>query len=323
MLESLSKRNELQKAIIQTLAFFDIFDYPLTSWEAWKYLYGKRAEYTETFFQLQELLREEKICEEQGMYFFPGRENISDMRRKRYNFAETKYKRALFAARLISFVPFVRNICVCNSLSYSNASPESDIDFFIVTEKKRIWTVRFFSIALMKLFRLRISQEVKQDKICLSFFLASDSFHLKQIALPENDTYLLYWISLLSPLYDEADTLRNFWNTNSSLLLGLPNAFPKSLSPRRTLRRASVRFILKQGIEKLLRGNLGNALENFLRGIQRKIMPKPLLELAKTSPSHVVISDSILKFHSNDRRRLFQEQWERGFKQYEKTQELS
>lgn len=323
MEDSSRQNHDMQKAIIQTLAFFDIFDYPLTSWETWKYLYGKKAEYTETFFQLQELLREGRICEEQGMYFFPGRENIAALRRKRYNFAETKYKRALFAARLISLVPFVRTLCVCNSLSYSNASPESDIDFFIVTEKKRIWTVRFFSIALMKLFRLRISHEVKQDKICLSFFLASDSFHLKHIALPENDTYLLYWISLLSPLYDEAGTLKNFWNMNSSLLSGLPNVFPKSLSPRRTLRRAAMRSIVKHGIEKLLRGSVGNALENFLRGIQRKIMPKPLLELAQTSPSHVVISDSILKFHSNDRRRLFQEQWERGFKQYEKTQELS
>ena len=38
----------------------------------------------------------------------------------------------------------IKMIAICNSLSMFATKPDSDIDLFIVTDKKMLWYVRFF-----------------------------------------------------------------------------------------------------------------------------------------------------------------------------------
>jgi len=47
----------LHNAVLSTLAYFDIFDYPMTAWEAWKYLYKMKAEYVEVIGTLDDCVR--------------------------------------------------------------------------------------------------------------------------------------------------------------------------------------------------------------------------------------------------------------------------
>ncbi len=53
--------------------------------------------------------------------------------------------------RILSYMPGIYCICVCNSLAMNAAHQESDIDLFIITKKNRLWTARIFLTAFFAL----------------------------------------------------------------------------------------------------------------------------------------------------------------------------
>ena len=46
-MNNLESNNNIKEAIVETIAFFDLFDYPLTAWEVWKYLFDIKISYDE------------------------------------------------------------------------------------------------------------------------------------------------------------------------------------------------------------------------------------------------------------------------------------
>lgn len=321
MNEELGKTRE---AIIQTMAFFDIFDYPLTSWEVWKFLYRAKAELPEIMQELKNFELTGVVARKHGFYFFAGRENIARLRHIRYDFGQKKYKKARRAARIIAFLPFVKMVAVCNNLAYSNARAESDIDFFVIARGKRIWTVRFFSVLVMKLLRMRIRKDKLLDGICLSFFLSEDALDLSKVALPEEDIYLNFWFATLTPLFAEDGIVEKFQKSNIHFYNALPHIYQKSPSSRRAVRIGAFAGFFKRVFERALSGKAGVWFEQTVKTGQMKVLPAVLRKAAETSGTDVVIDDTMLKFHSNDRRQYFQKLWretsaKRGFVIYEKV----
>ncbi|HEX9664878.1 MAG TPA: hypothetical protein VGA49_03600, partial [Patescibacteria group bacterium] len=149
---------EISQAILSAITYFDIFDYPLTSFEIEKWLYANNTRMSANQTRIRQVLETElagPISFDRGFYFLKGREQIVQTRLDRYNLADKKFKRALLAGKLLAALPFVRMIAVCNSLGYGNASDQSDIDFFIITTPGRIWLVRFLSVLIMKILGWR------------------------------------------------------------------------------------------------------------------------------------------------------------------------
>ena len=71
--------NDLEKAILKTTAFFDVFSYPLTASEIFKWLYNPQQIYTlanirETLKNSQILKKE--LATKEGFYYIKGREHI-------------------------------------------------------------------------------------------------------------------------------------------------------------------------------------------------------------------------------------------------------
>lgn len=54
------------------------------------------------------------------------------------------FQRAEKYIRKIAKIPGIKMVAICNSLSMFATNADSDIDLFIVTERKMIWFVRFF-----------------------------------------------------------------------------------------------------------------------------------------------------------------------------------
>ena len=75
---------DLRDSVIRTVAYFDIFDYPLTRGEIWMYLVGASGTLGETDLAIDGLLAEKKIEEKNGVVFFAGRKNIQKTREERY-----------------------------------------------------------------------------------------------------------------------------------------------------------------------------------------------------------------------------------------------
>lgn len=285
---------ELQKSVIAAVVYFDIFDYPLTLTEVKRYLgsdiRSRMLEVRECLYGLKD-----KVSEHRGFYFLRNRQEIVNTRIKRYNIAERKYKRALWVSKILSWLPHVRMIAVCNNLAYSNAHEASDIDLLIAAKAGRIWSCRFFILLILKLLGLRPRPSQTKDKICASFFVAEDNLNLESIKL-KNDVYLHYWLEQVAPIYDENvyDDFRraNAWN--------VVRGYGADLVSRRKLRNYEIKKLWKRVSEKLFLG----LDERFYRRLQMRIMPRKLKEIMNKD-TRVAVNDRMLKFHENDRREYY------------------
>lgn len=296
-------------AIVQTIAYFNLFDYPLTSLEVYKWLYQKKSKYSDVLFALQELTDDGQLVERDGFYCLVGREEIVAIRLSRYVLAEKKYRIALRAAQFIQLVPFITFVGVCNNVGFNNGSEKSDIDFFIVAKAGRLWLARLLVTIVVSILGIRRHKELITDRVCLSFYVADTHLDLRDIALRPLDVYLLYWLATLWPLYDRAGVYRQLLDQNAALLSHLPNFYHNSPSPRRSIAPTAA----GQGIQRmseLLLAPFVAGLERITKQLQLRKMQHNTTSVAAEANTKVVISDVRLKFHETDRRALYYEQWQ-------------
>ena len=112
-------------------------------------------------------------------------------------------------ARLVSWIPGLRMIAVCNSVSMYASEKDSDIDLFVVTDPGRIWLVRGLLTLALQLFGVRRYGHLVKGRFCLSFFATTEALNMGKIALPE-DPYLEAWTYHLIPILDRGYTYKEF-----------------------------------------------------------------------------------------------------------------
>lgn len=297
----------LEEAILSTLSYYDIFDYPLTSVEIWKWLYVDGSGDELRSLQFHDIQKEldsnkdlkAKITFKLGFYFIKGRQAIVATRMSRYLLAEKKFHKAKRIIRILRFVPYIKMIGICNTLAYNNSRSKADIDLFIITRRGRIWQSRFFVAGFLKIFGLRPSGTNTQDTLCASFFIDEDHLDLESLAI-KDDIYLPYWITQVVPVYDEG-CYQQFMEANSWIKIHLPNVLTISPTSRRRIKKVStVKYFLKS-LTYLIP-------DKVFKNYQLKVMPDVLRAMANRD-SRVVVRDYMLKFHDTDRRASFLEYW--------------
>lgn len=309
MKEPIKDLSFLELFVLNTIIYFDIFDYPLTINEIYTYLYTGGMDVTP--FSSQEIddifISSEKlkkiITTQSGFYFLKNREEIVKIRLDRYNIADKKFKIAKRAIWVLKFLPFIKMIAVCNNLAYQNAKSESDIDFFIITAKNRIYLVRFCVSVLLGLFRFR--GENKTDRICLSFYTTEDNMDFSNLPIAAEDIYLNFWLATLWPSYVRENFYEKFLEKNVWLKKYLPHFTPIKIGYRYRIDDNPYNRFVYQAKEFLLKGILGNFLEKITKEIQFKKMSQRKKDLAVVGDTKVIISDTMLKFHENDRRKQY------------------
>lgn len=204
---------ELEQAIWRTLAYVDLFDYPLTAVEIHRYLDGLPASLDAVINALRHspLLAGQLLCHD-GFYCLPGRETIFAVRQQRQEKAQQLWVAARRYGALIARLPFVRLVAVTGSLAMSNVAEEADIDYFIVTENGRLWLARALVIGVVRLAARR------GVVLCPNYFVAESA-----LALPEHTLYTAREVAQMVPLsgYPVYQQLRA---QNSWVSCFLPNA---------------------------------------------------------------------------------------------------
>lgn len=315
MENSIKNNFELKGAIVRTVAFFDMFDYPLTLEEIWRNINIKR-ELSEVMEELEKssltpFIKGGKIENKNGFYFLPGRGEIVAERLGRYNAADRKFKRALLAAKIFKFIPWIKLIAVGNLMGAQNLRDESDIDLFIVTENKRLWLTRFFCVGAIKLLGWRPRPNKSRDKICLSFFISEEAMDLSSLALKKTeDIYFIYWLAGLAPIYDQAGAYKKLIAANSWLKNYLPNRQAKIQAPQRNVGALTAPFYHEM-VDLFCGG-----LEPQFRRWQMKIFPWALKNLMNLD-GRVVANGKVIKLHSNDRREEYRKNFELRIKNFE------
>lgn len=287
----------VEQTILRTIAYFDMFRYPLTAWEIWKWSFGGAVEpysysVVEDALETSECLHE-KLDRSSGFFFLKGHADFVRTRQERYCISLRKFKRAQRYATVLARLPFVRAIAVCNSLGLSNAREESDIDFFIITKPGHIWTTRLFTAGWAQLRKLRPLKDDRADKTCLSFFVTTDVGDLTPVRNTE-DPYFTVWLATLAPLYDPRRLFAGLWQRNAWVREALPHAEPRAIASQREVRSS----LLQAFIEIVTRSH---RVEKWAEQWQQRRLPPHLRTLANHD-TRVVLNAHMLKFHDNDRR---------------------
>lgn len=306
--------DKIEKSILRTISWFDIFNYPLTAWEIYKWGYIEKSNIKYRISNIKETLEnsgrlKELISHKDGFYFLRWQDGNIEKRKERYLLAEKKYRKLLKIAKFLAPIPFTRVITVATGLSYLNSREEDDIDLFIITAQNRIWLVRFFSILVLKIFRARPTIANKKDKICLNFFVTEENLNLKKICLPEKDDlpdiYFIYWLTWLYPIYQEKKVWQKFVSENFWIKDYLPFYIPQQPIKSRQIFLSSLAKIIKSILEIFFSPIYWQSIFSFL---QRAILPYHLKKLANKDSS-VIIKNSILKFHNKDKRQEYRQKF--------------
>ncbi len=293
----------LKHSILKTIAFFDIFNFPLTAEEVKEYLYNfkKPVHIKEVKGSLDEMDNIERIHD---YYVLKDRAKLADLRKSRKFIAEKYWGRVRQYGQYIVQVPFVKMVAVCNNLAYDNATELSDIDLFIVIKKGRMWFARLFITLILQFFGVRRYGNKIAGRFCLSFFITPEKLNAEPLLLHPEDPYMAYWTKLLMPIYGKK-TYQQFMDENRGWLdqkygLKFSDLTKKHLSFRRNSKA-------KRFWEWIFGGHFGDLCEWMLKKTFKK---RTLAKSHKLGPeANVVVSDEMLKFHNYDKRTQYLKEW--------------
>ncbi len=143
--------SEISEAVLQTLLYSDIFDFPLTAHEVHRYLSGRTATYDEIVKTLNE---DSRIIKKDNFYALRGRDEIVSLRKQRESRSKKLMPFALKYGRILGYFPFVRMVALTGSLAVMNVSKNADLDYMVITHPGRLWTARAFVLLFNRLTRL-------------------------------------------------------------------------------------------------------------------------------------------------------------------------
>jgi hypothetical protein len=236
---------------LSTVAYADVFDYPLTLAEIYRYLPGLSVSQE----SIQAVLSNGTIGRGQviarGRYFaFAGREAIIETRERRARVAADMWPRALRYGRVISSLPYVRMVAVTGALAVDNVEPGDDIDYLVVTEPGHLWLCRAMIVALVKL------AAQTDDTICPNYLLSE-----RALVFGQHSLFAAHELAQMVPVAG-LEMYRRMRQLNAWTQTYLPNA---QGPPREIGGLSSRHSAIRALAERALRTRPGNWLEEWER----------------------------------------------------------
>lgn len=213
----------LSEAILATLAYHDIFEYPLTLKEFHRYLIGKRASFASVERNLFKLKANGQIGANQGYYFLKGRTKIVSIRKRRERYSRAKFKRAVFFASILKTIPTLKLVGISGALSMQNSHQGDDIDLVLLSSQNTLWTTRFLANALLWPFKRDTQGKKIADRACLNFFIDESSLKIK-----DHNLYFAHEICQMKPIWERDNIYQKFLIANNWVKKYLPNWIPSS-----------------------------------------------------------------------------------------------
>ncbi len=300
--------NQIRFSILSTLAFYDLFEFPLTNLEIYDNLWQTQCEIQDCLRILTELVKQKKIYRLQGFFGLAGRESLVNMRKKRYLSSYHKWRMIEKYRWVWASVPFIKMIGVSNTLGYGNAKEKGDIDLLVITKKNRLFTVRLFlTFWLLILGKWRHGKNIA-NRFCLSFYTTEKFIDFQRLMMNKNDIYLIYWLKWLRPIWStDINLAERWWKKNK----WVENYLPNTMMVNPVLQIDHLNWWGKF-TEKILLGFWGDWFESFLAEMQLKKIKK------KTPVDNIdgaMASKDILKFHPEGKRREYARKWQKIVKE--------
>ena len=213
----------LRRSIARTLAYADLFDYPLDRTEIHRYLIGEAASPEDVDRLLEQDGALGAYLERTGdKVHLRGRASTIDTRRARETASAELWRAARAYGAWVSRLPLVRFVGVTGALAMSNAERRGDIDLFILTHPGRVWLCRLLVLAVVRIAALR------GHRLCPNFLLST-----AEPLLRERNLFTAHEIAQMVPLRATEHYAR-FIDANRWAQGYLPNAFSGERGPTRS-----------------------------------------------------------------------------------------
>lgn len=294
--------NDIEKSIIKTISYFDIFSRPLGTKEIFENLQviDNKMDYKSkvSFFcfkkSLEVLEKKASSClvktfkNQEEFWFFKKRENLVKAREEKEKFSIKLWKKLEKISKIINLTPFLSGVFVSGSLAMDNINKDSDIDLLIIAKPKRIFTVRFFLTFFLDVAGQRRKPGKIAGKICLNHYFAENSLEMKFPSL-----YNAYTYSYLKPIINRENVFKRFRKENKWLKNYLLFWEKEQKAP----------FLLKKPslfakfLEKTLSGSFGNRIEKKLKESQIRRKKKNYPQ--KIKKGRVILNDNLIELHPN------------------------
>jgi hypothetical protein len=212
----------MEKAILKTLAYGDIFDFPMKAWEIHKWLINRKSSLQEIEKALLSLSNKGKIKNKKGIYYLKSRKGLLSIRQKRREISERRISEARWVIGLLKVIPWIKLVGISGDLAMENSNEKSDIDLFIVSQKNRLYLSRLISLSILGFLGKRRRREDKEDtaagKFCVNLLVEED-----QISFDKKDLYLAHEILQMKLLWEREGMYSRLLEENSWVFDTLPN----------------------------------------------------------------------------------------------------
>ena len=285
----------MRQAVLATLAYYDILDFPLKAEEVFNCLIKVNGDDSDKptpidiRCALDQLVLEKIISAANGYYFLSDREYLVPLRLKKEKISRRKMVRARRAVRWLAFVPYVEAVFASGSLGLGNCDELSDLDVLVITKHGRIWTARLLITGFLSVFGLRRKprQKIAPDKICLNHYITDASLTIPFHSIYNAQTYL----NLKPLLVCDPGLFAEFQKKNPWIGDFLYHPWQVGYDPAITIRLS--RFA--RAVSAILKIFFPAWLEGRVKRYQiRRITHNPL---TSHPVGHVVYDDEQLAFH--------------------------
>jgi hypothetical protein len=282
-------------AIARSVVYASLFDYPLTLAQLRQTLIESTQTPSEVLAGYNGSAALQAAIEFRDGFFFPrGRADLIDERRRRETRSRSFLHRHRAILQLVSALPYVRMVALSGSIAHLNLEGTGDLDLFIVTRGRRVWSATVATVLLAKLLRRR--------RIVCANFVVADT----RLVLEQQDLFAASQVIHLKPLIGR-DVFRELLDKNPFVFRFYPNfhaadAATLTFQPIRAL--AGLKRVLEtvlKPIAPLVELGCRSAYRSYLR--RRSAMWQ--------SPEQVRLQADCLKLHTRSHRQSVLERFDR------------
>lgn len=249
--------------VLKIILYFDGFQYPISFDEIVSY-----SKFTKENVKnaLNDLVLNKTLFFNDGFYSISDKLCLVQRRKVGNKSAKKILVKAAKVSKFISQFPFIEGVFLSGSLSKGYFGEDDDIDFFIITSSNRLWLARTLLVAYKKIFLLN-----SKKYFCVNYFMSTNS-----LEIAEKNRFTATEFVTLIPM--SGNGVYCDLKKNNAWVL---NYFPH-FSNQTKFSESIKKSTIKQFLEYLFKGRLGNWLDESFMKITKKHQQKKFTKLEKT-----------------------------------------
>jgi len=240
----------MKSSILKVLAYFDLFDYPVTTDEILFFM-DKEVSLIDLKAELEALTHKGLLFPDGNFYALRQDPELAIRRIRGNRHADELLKIAARISRQLYLFPYVRGIGISGSLSKHFADEQADIDYFIITRRNRLWIAR----TLMHLFKKMNYLRNRQNWYCMNYYVDEEALEIK-----EKNIFTATEMITLLPASGNGGLVKFFDANNWTA-----HYFPHYRTRQKEAKGPVPTSFLKTSLENLLDNRWGDRLDDLLQ----------------------------------------------------------